>query len=34
MTTLSVIIPTYNRSEILQKAISANLKQTALENVS
>jgi len=34
MSTLSVVIPTYNRSEILQQAVSAHLKQTAVENVS
>lgn len=34
MDTLSIVIPTHNRCEILQKAISAHLDQTALDNVS
>jgi glycosyltransferase involved in cell wall biosynthesis len=34
MHTLSVVIPTYNRCETLQKAICAHLNQTALENIS
>lgn len=34
MRTLSVVIPTYNRCETLQKAISAYLNQTALQNIS